>query len=220
MSQTSLPAYLLGPTSTCRNNTKYKIQTTGYKSGYNLTIYCDPGDTCYINCYDNACADTYLFCSDATCYTSCDYECPIEPTGEPTISPSSTSSNSFPIVTDLDSISTLLYNDDDCGTHWNALIYDLYQGSNGNTGNNLVDNDGICCRGAQSCFATDYMVVNDRLYTYDTSGSDDFYPTLSCDGYQSCWIVDNIVSNGSIYCSSAESCWQSGTINGNYFLGH
>lgn len=40
----------------------------GYYSGYNLTIYCKPSDSCYIECYGNGCVNTMIDCPNDNCF--------------------------------------------------------------------------------------------------------------------------------------------------------
>ena len=40
------------------------IDLYGCYAGYNLTVYCDSGHTCNLNCYGNACLNTLVICID------------------------------------------------------------------------------------------------------------------------------------------------------------
>lgn len=207
-------SYSLYGSTVYSNGTDIDVDISGYFAGYNLTIVCSSGDSCAVECFDNACVETYFYCDDSvsTCTVDCNStsgSCPYQI--------SSTAS-----ITQLSSWMDVAANEEDKNCN-NSLATDCSEWkTNAACYNNgtLTETDGsICCRGELSCGGDTSMAVsgtNNSIWCDGEEGCYDgtYFKTLSskydiyCGGMRSC-TQNYLIAINDIHCGALTACLQS-----------
>ena len=183
-------------------NNDMNVVLSGYYSGYNLTIICQNGVTCTIDCSGNACFSTYLDCENGNCIINCDelqsIDCPKNITN---YQQTDNFEDNTPQLIDFFRLSNMT--EQNCNNVGSSIAFDDYQDSDASA--NPSNNGTICCRGTQSC-------QNSITLTVDRLNHD-----IICNSQEACKTTGVLQTasdgNGSIFCDGAYAC-QNAVIKG------
>ena len=205
-----------GTVSSAQLGPSHVYTFTGYFAGYGGTVICLDSDVCTIDCYGNACYNLTIDCdAGATCIVNCDNNASIVcPNGYQT---NFARNYTFEIL--YDALEELMISDQECDITGDvALINQCDDGYQCDTEHIFNTNSSICCRGSQTC--DDNTVLNttgDFIYCgafeacslgnlgrhVEIKHSEN--NTIHCNGAGACQYA-TVITNDTIHCDY-ESCF-------------
>ena len=176
-----------------------------------LTLICNNGDTCNVNCYDNSCNNLTLIENGGTIVVTCYYDAQKSeacPNGKQLSSfmynmPMLNDSTLISTISTSNGYSTSYSNSYSLCNFNNTINCNDYNECNGNYGTTEIINSNvngsICCSASQACS----NVANILLNGTNSNGMS----SIRCDAFLSCHLSTiTVLNGGNIYASSIRSC--------------
>lgn len=182
-----------------RNGDVY-VEFYGAWSGYDTTLVCNTGDTCYVDCYGNNCNGLTLNANGGKINATCHYDAQISDA-----CPNGKIVSSF--MYQMPNLSNFSFSNSEsgeylCNNNSNTVQCDDYFECFNQS--NIINTDGpICCSSSQACQQVSNIYLNGTSVTQNTNRLE-----IRCDGYYSCYdSTITAIYGADIYLTGEQACY-------------